>query len=195
LAVETPLAALPTAHPDPLLHVMKKLSFAIFILANYLAMTGAIGANHSQSKKFSNAEWQGVVTHVSDGDTLWVKPAQGGEPIKIRVDGIDAPEICQAFGRASQQALSARVLHQPVKVWPKRRDTYGRMLARIRLAHGDDVARLMVQSGHAWSYRYRRSAGPYAAQEAQASAARLGLYADPKAEHPRDFRKRHGACG
>ena len=39
--------------------------------------------------------WPGVVTHVSDGDTVWVQPLQGGEAYKVRLLGIDAPEICQ----------------------------------------------------------------------------------------------------
>jgi endonuclease YncB( thermonuclease family) len=29
--------------------------------------------------------WQGVVTHVSDGDTVWVQPLQGGEAYKVRL--------------------------------------------------------------------------------------------------------------
>ncbi|MDP3310892.1 MAG: thermonuclease family protein, partial [Polaromonas sp.] len=50
--------------------------------------------------------WQGTVTRVSDGDTLWVRPAAGGKPLKVRIDGIDAPEICQAGGRAARKALA-----------------------------------------------------------------------------------------
>ena len=42
--------------------------------------------------------FEGVVTHVTDGDSLWVRPASGGAPRQIRLQGIDAPEICQAFG-------------------------------------------------------------------------------------------------
>lgn len=49
--------------------------------------------------------WSGVVTHVSDGDTVWVEPTQGGEAQKIRLLGIDAPEICQAWGPQARDAL------------------------------------------------------------------------------------------
>jgi endonuclease YncB( thermonuclease family) len=35
--------------------------------------------------------WPGIVTHVSDGDTVWVQPLQGGEAHKVRLLGIDAP--------------------------------------------------------------------------------------------------------
>ena len=130
---------------------------------------------------------------MSDGDTLFVRPDAGGQPVKIRMDGLDAPEICQAYGPASRQALQSRVLGQPVSVDGRRRDNFGRVLARIRWQQAD-VGEWMVRQGHAWSYRYRRDAGPYAAEEAQARAAQRGLFADAQALQPRDFRKRHGSC-
>ena len=138
-------------------------------------------------------QWQGMVTFVSDGDTLFVRPASGGQPVKIRIDGMDAPEICQAHGPASRQALQVRVLHQTVSVDGRRRDSYGRVLARISWQQAD-VGDWMVRQGHAWSYRYRRDSGPYAAQEAQARAGQRGLFADARAVEPREFRKRHGPC-
>ena len=171
---------------------MKKFLIAIFIIANYTCPTWAIGKNSTQIR-LPGPPWQGVVTYVPDGDTVFVRPASGGKPVKIRIDGVDAPEICQAYGQASRQALQMRVLYQTVNVVGRRRDSYGRVLARIRWQQAD-VGDWMVRQGHAWSYRYRRDAGPYADQEEQARAARRGLFADSKALQPRDFRKRHGSC-
>ena len=45
------------------------------------------------------------VSKVVDGDTLWVKPESGEAPRKLRLQGIDAPEICQSGGVASRDAL------------------------------------------------------------------------------------------
>lgn len=42
--------------------------------------------------------WRGTVTYITDGDTLWIRHLHGGRARKIRLDGIDAPEICQAYG-------------------------------------------------------------------------------------------------
>ena len=110
------------------------------------------------------------VLRVVDGDTLWVMPQHevqvrraGGAlersgRIKLRIEGIDAPEICQPGGGASRDALAARVLRQVVTVHERRRDDYGRALVKLQHA-GDDVAALMVLQGQAWSYRWRR-AGP-----------------------------------
>jgi micrococcal nuclease len=141
----------------------------------------------------TSKSWQGTVTHVTDGDTLWVRPQRSGAPRQIRVDGIDAPEICQLHGETSRSVLAAHVLGQRVQVRSRRTDEYGRLLARVTL-QGEDVGGWMVSQGQAWSYRYRRNLGPYAAQEAQARAHALGLFADGRPELPRDFRKRHGSC-
>ena len=139
--------------------------------------------------------WLGVVSYVVDGDSVRVRPLQGGKPISVRLDGIDAPEICQSGGDTARDALKHRVLGLQVVIEGKSRDDYGRLLARIIL-DGDDVGARMVKDGQAWSYRYRGSAGPYAAQQRLAEAARRGIFADAGAAavYPAAFRKQHGAC-
>lgn len=136
--------------------------------------------------------WQGRVTQVVDGDTLWVQPERGGPARKVRLDGIDAPEICQHHGLLAREQLAAQVEGHEVRVLPRRHDDYGRLLARVEW-RGQDVGRWMVRQGHAWSYRYRTQPGPYARQEGQARASRLGLW-QGRPERPRTFRQRHGTC-
>lgn len=138
-------------------------------------------------------DFTGTVTHVSDGDTLYVRPAGGGAPVAVRLQGIDAPEACQPFGAQARQALASRVLHKPVSVDVRGRDDYQRTLARVTL-HGQDVGAWLVFTGHAWSYRYRANAGPYSQLEAQARQARRGLWAASGPMEPRQFRKRQGHC-
>lgn len=141
------------------------------------------------------AAWSGVVTHVVDGDTVKVRPPGGGKPLSIRLEGMDAPEICQAGGTLARDALKRRVLGQRVAVHGRVRDDYGRLLARITL-DGEDQGRWMVANGQAWSYQYRGSAGPYAAEQRSAQRAGLGIFSASArgAVNPREFRKRHGPC-
>lgn len=133
------------------------------------------------------------VTRVFDGDTLWVKSVAGGRYRKLRIDGIDAPEICQRGGAASRDALAARVLNQVVEVSVRHHDDYGRDLARLT-HQGDDIAAWMVRQGSAWSYRWGRNPGPFKDEEAGARQARKGVFSESPVELPRDFRKRHGPC-
>jgi micrococcal nuclease len=139
------------------------------------------------------ANFEGVVTHVTDGDTVWVRPASGGAPRPVRLQGIDAPEICQAYGKRARQALTSRVLHQQVRVASSFDDDYQRVLGNISLG-GQDLGRWMVSSGHAWSYRFRKDPGPFAEQEAQARRDGLGLWKERAPLPPREFRKLHGSC-
>lgn len=135
----------------------------------------------------------GVVTHVTDGDTLWVRPAGESAAVQVRMQGIDAPEICQPFGMQARDALAARVLHQQVHVAVRARDVYERTVGRVNL-HGQDVGAWLVAGGHAWTSRYQRRAGPYAPEEAAARDARRGLWAETAPLDPRVFRERHGSC-
>lgn len=133
----------------------------------------------------------GIVNHVTDGDTLWVRPA-GAAPVQVRIQGLDAPEICQPFGPQARDALAARVLHRTVRVAIKARDIYRRSVGSVSL-EGQDVGAWLVAGGFAWSARYHGRSGPYAQEEAQARQARRGLWATSALE-PRSFRRRHGSC-
>lgn len=137
--------------------------------------------------------WPGIVTHVSDGDTVWVQPLQGGEAHKVRLLGIDAPEICQPWGPQSRAALHAALQGQVVEVRARTRDSYGRLLAQLT-RQGSDVGAWMVGQGYAWSYSYKSNAGPYEALQLQAQTQHLGLFSDGRALQPRWFRKRFGSC-
>lgn len=151
------------------------------------------GAEAAPGDHVAETVYAARVSRVFDGDTVWVRPLDGGRYRKLRLDGIDAPEICQAGGTASRDALARRVLEQVVTVSVRLHDDYGRGLARLT-HQGDDVAAWMVSQGHAWSYRWRRSLGPFKDQEEHARRTRKGLFADAAPELPRDFRQRHGPC-
>ncbi len=137
--------------------------------------------------------WSGVVIYVVDGDTVHVRPVAGGVLHKIRILGMDAPEICQAGGVASRQALQERVLKRFVTVRMQGIDVYGRDLATIYLSR-EDVGKWMVRRGHAWSYRYQQDSGPYGQEEEHARLLGRGLFAEMSPESPHDFRRRYGRC-
>jgi micrococcal nuclease len=136
----------------------------------------------------------GQVVRVTDGDSLWWKPEAGGRALRVRLKGIDAPEICQAHGPQSRDALAALVNGRKVRLETVGQDDHGRWLGRLKSTEGVDLAARLVWQGQAWSYRYKGDPGPYAAEEAQAVAARRGLHRAPGAMQPRNFRLQHGPC-
>ena len=73
----------------------------------------------------------------------------GGET--IRLEGIDAPELGQAFGKAAKEALSGLIFGKLVEVEPLGVDRYKRTLARL-YADGLPVNVEMVRMGFAWRF-------------------------------------------
>lgn len=134
----------------------------------------------------------GVVTRVVDGDTVWVQTSASKPLLKVRIQGIDAPEICQKGGLQAQEALQNRVLRQSVTVTSGAQDGYGRTVGKLYW-QGQDMGRWLVANGHAWVYSFHHQKGPYTHDFAQAQAQRRGVFSQA-AEEPRLFRKRQGSC-
>ncbi len=185
--MSAPVSPLAVASARPVRRCSEVRPSAAILLA--VVLSGLFTAVDAQAEK----RFTGVVTHVSDGDTLWVLPDSGGAPRKVRLDGVDAPELCQRGGLASRRALEQAALNHPVQVQVRRRDDFEREVARVHV-DGQDLGARLVREGQAWSYRWRRSAGPYAVEEEQARLARRGLFVEAQPERPRDFRRRHGPC-
>jgi endonuclease YncB( thermonuclease family) len=135
----------------------------------------------------------GRVTQVIDGDSLRLTPDGSDAAVEVRLLGIDAPEICQAWGLQARQALSEQLLGKPVSLKTNGLDTYGRTLATVHL-DTLNVNRWMVQEGHAWSTRTKWDRGPYVADERMAKALSRGLNREGGAIMPREFRRSHGPC-
>jgi endonuclease YncB( thermonuclease family) len=130
---------------------------------------------------------------VVDGDTLWFQPAGGAAEQLVRIEGIDAPELCQDWGPEARQALGERVQNQALTLKPRGKDEFGRVLAHVYVGPLD-VGDRLVRDGHAWSMRFRSDRGPYVASERMAHTLKRGLHATPGALQPREFRQRNGPC-
>ena len=139
---------------------------------------------------------EGVVTHVTDGDTLWVRAADHKE-LKIRLYGIDAPETRhrekpgQPFGRQASTALRSKVQAKHVSVEVRDIDRYGRLVGIVRL-NGRDINLEMVNEGWAWAYRAyleRPYASEYIEAEKKARADKSGLWKQSNPQPPWEFRR------
>jgi endonuclease YncB( thermonuclease family) len=117
------------------------------------------------------------VARIVDGDTLAI-----GD-IKIRLEGIDAPETDQvcldaaaakwACGVVARDRLIAHVNGRPIDCKPTGTDRYGRTLAVCRVA-GEDLNAWMVQEG--WALAFVRYSTAYVKEEEKAHAAQQGLW-------------------
>lgn len=94
---------------------------------------------------------RGVVTSVYDGDTVTLKTQARGQ-IKIRLLGIDAPEVEQRYGTTARDALRRKVLGRDVVMTGDKKDRYGRSLGILWLDN-TNVNLWQIESGNAWFYR------------------------------------------
>ena len=135
----------------------------------------------------------GRVVAIADGDTITILDSANTQH-RIRLEGIDAPESHQAFGEQSKQSLSEMIFGKDVSVTFQKTDQYGRLVGKIIL-DGRDINLEQVKAGMAWHYKfYEDEQTPedrdaYAKAEAEARAARRGLWQDPNPTEPYQFRK------
>lgn len=117
---------------------------------------------------------------VIDGDTIDI---QG---VRIRFDGIDAPESRQRCltssgeayrcGKTSAEALDAFLAEsRPVSCERTGRDR-NRIVAICTRADGTDVNRWLVRNGHAIDWP-KYSKGRYAAEQREAETSKAGIWA------------------
>ena len=133
-------------------------------------------------------EFTGKVVGVSDGGTITVLHNGKGE--RIRLHGIDSPEKRQAFGNRAKQFTSKLVFGKTVTVEVMDRDRYGRTLGVVLLPDGRSLDRELVRAGFAWWYRrYAPDDETPEQLEREARGAELGLWADPHAVPPWEWRK------
>jgi endonuclease YncB( thermonuclease family) len=79
---------------------------------------------------FTPPSFHAKVTRVLDGDTIEVL-TQENSTLRIRLQGIDAPEKTQAFGDTAQQQLTALILNKEVSIESDKKDNYGRLIGKV----------------------------------------------------------------
>jgi endonuclease YncB( thermonuclease family) len=137
------------------------------------------------------------VSAVFDGDTIEVVRELGDgktQRERIRLAGIDAPERGQPWSRRAKQALSDRVLGKPVRVNAVTEDRWGRTVGEV-YADGVCVGCELLREGHVWVFRRYSDDRVLLGLEAEARAARRGLWSLPSAERVPPWAWRDGERG
>ncbi len=92
------------------------------------------------------------VKKIIDGDTILVANGQGR--IKVRLWGVDTPEYQQPYSRAATKFTRKILEHATVDLLVKDWDSYGRMVAVVKMENGQSVNELLIQNGYAWVHIY-----------------------------------------
>lgn len=123
-----------------------------------------------------------------DGDSLVI------DARRIRLAGIDAPEVTQSCnregeswqcGQVAKEQLAALVRGRRVECHGVTVDTYSRTVATCTAGY-DDINRTMVEQG--WAVAFRKYSDAYVGAEDQARANRLGIWGSEFVP-PSDYRR------
>ena len=126
------------------------------------------------------AELTGRVVGLADGDSLTLLTPERRQ-VRVRLGEIDTLESRQPYGGRAWHALSELVFGKDARVVVQDTDRYGRTVGRV-YAGPVDVNAEMVRQGAAWVYRQYNRDAALLQLEAEAKAARRGLWALPEAE-------------
>lgn len=132
-------------------------------------------------------EFSGKVIGVTDGDTL--KVLVNKDTVKVRLEGIDAPEAGQSYGKKAKEALAELTAGKTVTVKKTGTDRYERTLGIVIVGEVDANAKL-IEDGWAWHFKKYNDEERLAKLEDAARKAKRGLWADEKPLAPWDYRTR-----
>lgn len=132
-------------------------------------------------------DFTGKVVNVLDGDTIDVQWEGGRE--RIRLNGIDAPEKGQDFGRRAKEFTDNLVYGKDVRVETIGTDKYGRTIGDVFLSDGTQLNKELVGGGLAWWYCRHSSNQELKLLEIEAREAKRGLWKDPVPIPPWVYRK------
>lgn len=167
--------------------------FPLGVVALALGLVGCGGAERSFDasalSKPVHSHFSARVVAVLDGDTIEV--VREGAVLRLRLRGVDAPEVAQAYGVAARRFTAALVSGRDVRVEIVDTDRYGRAVADVWTAgRAKSVSHALVAEGMAWWFRRYSVDRELERLENIARSDRRGLWADPDPEAPWEFRAR-----
>jgi hypothetical protein len=144
--------------------------------------SGSHDAFHGQNGQ----TYRCTLKKIYDGDTVTARcnGQKGQQEIRIRLAGIDAPEMGQKpFGEDAKRELGKR-LGQNFDMRYLGPDYYQRSLGTLLSYGGRDINLQMVEDGYAFAYDGNDTPANYKQAEKNARAARRGFWRKDKNQQP-----------
>jgi micrococcal nuclease len=132
----------------------------------------------------------GPIVSVLDGDTLDIQCEDNIE--RVRLNGIDAPEKGQVFGRQAQQFVEDMTMGQSVIIETKGQDKDKRTIGDVFLPDGRHLNKELVKMGLAWWTCQHSSDAELQQLEEDAREKNRGLWKDPTPIPPWVYRQLQG---
>lgn len=166
-----------------------KLVYKILILITLF--TSSCHSKSGERKNQKNNEYiSGKVIRILDGDTYDLL-IDGSQIIRIRMEGIDAPEKGMPFYKVSKNYLGKLCFGKQVKFKYRGKDIHDRNLGFTYLDDGTELCHEMIRAGLAWHYKKYNSDEDLSSLEIEARNAKIGIWENDNPMPPWENRKLH----
>ncbi len=139
------------------------------------------------SLALADEELKGKVIGIAEGDIIELL-TEGKQKVKIRLNGIDAPESGQDYGAKAKQALVKRIHEKQVRVKIIGKDKYGRSIGDVFLGK-EHINLWLVANGYAWHFKRFSKDETLANAEVKAQKAKIGLWSMAEPMAPWEYRR------
>jgi len=167
--------------------LLNKMKFTSFILVSVLFL---FSCNNSSQEANNSKSTSGKVIAIIDGDTYDIL-LDGNKTVRIRMEGIDAPEKGMPFYRVAKKYLGELCFEKNVRLEIHDTDSRGRKIAFTYLDDGRELSHEMIKAGLAWHFTKYNKDKDLANLEVQARVSKTGLWTDESAMPPWDNRRLH----
>lgn len=157
----------------------------IFLFALFL-----FSCNNSSQQESNSNSTSGKVIAIIDGDTYDIL-LDGNRTVRIRMEGIDAPEKGMPFYRVAKKYLGELCFEKNVRLEIHDTDSRGRKIAFTYLDDGTEISHEMIKAGLAWHFTKYNKDEDLATLEVQARESKLGLWTDKSPMPPWENRSLH----
>jgi endonuclease YncB( thermonuclease family) len=155
--------------PQVVRSLRRAASFAVALL---VLGGGAL----AQNRELIGIRTQARVVSVIDGDTVDAVLEGERRPVRIRLEGVDAPERGESFSDAARRFARVLLFDKRVEIEGRDVDRYGRLVARVLVGSRDSSLEL-VTSGLACHYTAFSADPRLAAAETDARSRGVGFWA------------------
>lgn len=159
-------------------------TFTLFFAVIVLTILSCDNSNVTNRSDTFNI---GFVSHVVDGDTYDILIE--GKELRIRMDGIDAPEKGQDFYKKSKEYLGQICKDRKIRVEISKKDRWGRYIAKSYNEENQELGHLLVQEGLAWHFKKYSDDSTLARLEMEAFQNKRGIWSLEAPTPPWEHRK------
>ncbi len=134
----------------------------------------------------------GKVVGITDGDTINLL-TQDSILIKVRLANIDCPEKKQPFFQRAKEFTSQAIFGKTVCIDVLKKDRYRRSIANVFYNDSLNLSSQLLKNGLAWHYLKYSKDTELQKMEDKARKNKIGLWQDPQAIPPwewRDYKKK-----